>query len=114
MQVQITDDQFAKLLSDSKDQFVEAALAEVKRRFQWSVGRVIDTELEPVVSKFIQTEIVPAVTERLAGSKSALIEATVNKADEIGLAFAEALVTELAATLGEGYKRRRLFETLFK
>ncbi len=114
IQIRLTEEQLGKILEDGREEIIAAAVRSVKDRIQWSAKEIIADTVKPVVEKFVLEEIVPELTEHLIGQKSAILTNIVAQADEIGAMFVKALVTQVGKTLGEPYKRRALFEALFK
>lgn len=114
MEFKFTDEQFAKILDESRQEITESMIKGVKQHLTWSVKDVLTKELEPIVRKFCQEEIVPEVVESLAGSKSAIVAAVVAKSEEVGFVFAESLAKSVAKNLGEPYRQKAIFEALFR
>jgi len=112
--LQLSDEQLASILADGRERLISAAENAVLERLTWTVREEVVNQLKPPISKFIQEEIVPELAERLAGQKSVILESVVQQANDIGTTFAQGLVRQIASIMGTDYKRKKLFEDMFK
>ena len=112
--LQLSDEQLASILADGKQQILDAVQKEIIEQLTWVARNEMVKELKPVISSFLQKEIVPELVDMLAGQKSTILAEVVKQANEIGTTFAKGLVAQLAGVLGNDYKRKKLFEDMFK
>ena len=112
--LQLSDEQLASILADGRERLIDAAEKAVLEQLTWKLRDEVVKQLQPIISAFIQDEIAPELAELLAGQKSIILDQVVIQANEIGTIFVKSLVTQLAENMGTSYKRKGLFEAIFK
>ena len=112
--INFTQEQMDQILAEGKDELVAAAVQAIRDRINWAAKDCIAAQIKPIVEKFVQEEIVPELVEQLVGQKSVILAGVVAQANDIGAAFVQALVDQVAKTLGDSYSRKKVFEALFK
>ncbi len=71
-------------------------------------------QIGEVVSEFMKTEIMPEVRAHLASEKSAILEAAIRSASNIGDMLAQEIVTQAAKNLqGNSWQFKKIAEALF-
>lgn len=112
--LQLSDEQLASILAEGKQQILDAVEEAIVEHLTWQARDEIAKELTPIIRTFMQEEIIPEVVELLAGQKSAILKQVVIQANEIGVIFVRSLVAQLTERLGQDYKRKQIFEAIFK
>lgn len=111
----MTEDDLKVFLAENRADI----LAEVKRRsieklletHRWNLTDAISAE----VNAFVQGEVIPEVRKHLQSEKSAIIEAALSGASDIGDAIAKGLAARAAKNLqSDGYQFRSVMEAIFK
>lgn len=109
------DDKFFKeVLEENKDavkrKVREAMLEGIERQFSWELPQAVKNE----VSKFVEEEIVPSVRADLMENKDAMVNAATEIVASVPAELAKAMQEQLAKTLKDSWKLRKVTEALFQ
>lgn len=109
------NDQFYKeILEENKDavrqKVKEAMLESVAKEFQWELPKVV----REAVNEFVQEEIVPAVRAELLENKDAMVQAATDMIAGVPAEIGKAMQEQLAKTLTDSWKLRKVTEALFQ
>lgn len=112
----MTEEDLKKFLEDNKAE----VQSQVKQRLiegllinhQWTMR----DQIGETVSDFMKTEIMPEVKAYLSSEKSAILEAAVKAAAEIGDMLSKQLVAQAAKNINEksSYQFKSIAEAIFK
>jgi Na+-transporting methylmalonyl-CoA/oxaloacetate decarboxylase beta subunit len=102
-----------QIIDAARDEVTKAAITEVKQQLQWTVGRRLAEEINPIVVEFVKAEIVPDLKALLFEQKSVILEAAAQAAVIIGTAVAEQLTADAAKAMNNGYSRGKIIDAIF-
>jgi hypothetical protein len=92
-----------------EEQVEKQIMANVTDSLIWSVRDCVSG----VVEEFVETEVKPAVMDRLRPKKDEIIDSLCSSIPQLGGIISEAIIKKVAGSLADGYKVNKIIKDLF-
>jgi hypothetical protein len=103
---QFLEDNKADIKAQVRQKLIDGLLA----NHSWTMRETISE----IVGQFMKDEIAPGVREYLAGEKSAILEAAIKSASEVGNMLAQNMVAQATKNLQSNrYEFKKIMEAIF-
>lgn len=111
--MQLTPEQIASILEEAKPDIIKGLRDEAVRQAHWEMNPVVSKLINDEIVTFMTTEIIPEVRMALVDGKDGLLSVAIAAANQVAVDLATALTKDLQAKLEQSYKREQIFKALF-
>ena len=112
--MQLTPEQITSILDEAKPDIIKGLRDETVRQAHWEMNPVVSKLIQDEVVSFMTAEIIPVLKAQLAESKDGLISLAIVTANSITEELAKSMVDGVKKKMESSYSRQHVFEALFK